>query len=85
MVVGHGLWRLLTSVQAPFLKEKKGVRISALYLQKKRNLLVSYVNILNQENLKKIFHFYKKISKRKYKNIKSENTKIQKYNYNSNK
>ncbi|GKC08661.1 hypothetical protein Tco_1000271 [Tanacetum coccineum] len=29
----------------PLLKEKKGVRFSALYLQKNRNLLVSYVNI----------------------------------------
>ncbi|GJT57562.1 hypothetical protein Tco_0992616 [Tanacetum coccineum] len=28
------------NLQAPFLKEKKGVRFSALYLQKKRNLLV---------------------------------------------
>ncbi|GJT99748.1 hypothetical protein Tco_1110087 [Tanacetum coccineum] len=28
-------------IYAPFLKEKKGVRFSALYLQKKRNLLVS--------------------------------------------
>ncbi|GKF19850.1 hypothetical protein Tco_0068488 [Tanacetum coccineum] len=34
-------WRLSTTPQAPFLKEKKGVRFSALYLQKKRNLLVS--------------------------------------------
>ncbi|GJX39276.1 reverse transcriptase domain-containing protein [Tanacetum coccineum] len=33
-------WRLQTTLQAPFLKEKKGVRFSALYLQKKRNLLV---------------------------------------------
>ncbi|GJS12726.1 hypothetical protein Tco_0407198 [Tanacetum coccineum] len=33
-------WRLLTTLQASFLKEKKGVRFSALYLQKKRNLLV---------------------------------------------
>ncbi|GKA74861.1 hypothetical protein Tco_0781239 [Tanacetum coccineum] len=32
--------RLLASLQAPFLKEKKGVRFSALYLQQKRNLLV---------------------------------------------
>ncbi|GJY84281.1 hypothetical protein Tco_0497657 [Tanacetum coccineum] len=32
--------RLLASLQAPFLKDKKGVRFSALYLQKKRNLLV---------------------------------------------
>ncbi|GJV63363.1 hypothetical protein Tco_1474191 [Tanacetum coccineum] len=32
--------RLLTSLQAPFLKEKKGVRFNALYLQQKRNLLV---------------------------------------------
>ncbi|GKA87217.1 hypothetical protein Tco_0808928 [Tanacetum coccineum] len=31
---------LLASLQAPFLKEKKGVRFSALYLQQKRNLLV---------------------------------------------
>ncbi|GKD02414.1 hypothetical protein Tco_1177388, partial [Tanacetum coccineum] len=30
-----GIW-----TQAPFLKEKKGVRFSALYLQQKRNLLV---------------------------------------------
>ncbi|GKA03179.1 retrovirus-related pol polyprotein from transposon TNT 1-94 [Tanacetum coccineum] len=30
-----------TTLQAPFLKEKKGVRFSALYLQKKRNLLIS--------------------------------------------
>ncbi|GKB57200.1 ribonuclease H-like domain-containing protein [Tanacetum coccineum] len=34
-------WRLLTTLQAPFLKEKKGVCFSALYLRKKRNLLVS--------------------------------------------
>ncbi|GKE54810.1 hypothetical protein Tco_1489966, partial [Tanacetum coccineum] len=33
-------WRLLETLQAPLLKEKKGVRSSALYLQKKRNLLV---------------------------------------------
>ncbi|GJR41367.1 hypothetical protein Tco_1217051 [Tanacetum coccineum] len=33
-------WRLLTTLQASFLKEKKGVRFSALYLWKKRNLLV---------------------------------------------
>ncbi|GKA11446.1 hypothetical protein Tco_0690992 [Tanacetum coccineum] len=33
-------WRLLTTLQAPVLKEKKGVRFSALYLRKKRNLLV---------------------------------------------
>ncbi|GKC07446.1 hypothetical protein Tco_0999056, partial [Tanacetum coccineum] len=33
-------WRLLTTLQAPFLKEKKGVRFSALYLRKKKNLLV---------------------------------------------
>ncbi|GJV33091.1 hypothetical protein Tco_1393491 [Tanacetum coccineum] len=32
--------RLLASLQASFLKEKKGVRFSALYLQQKRNLLV---------------------------------------------
>ncbi|GJU62564.1 integrase, catalytic region, zinc finger, CCHC-type containing protein [Tanacetum coccineum] len=32
-----------TSLQAPFLNKKKGVRFSALYLQKKRNLLVSSV------------------------------------------
>ncbi|GKB70870.1 hypothetical protein Tco_0932282 [Tanacetum coccineum] len=32
--------RLLASLQAPFLKEKKGVRFSALYLHQKRNLLV---------------------------------------------
>ncbi|GKG52078.1 hypothetical protein Tco_0544716, partial [Tanacetum coccineum] len=32
--------RLRASLQAPFLKEKKGVRFSALYLQQKRNLLV---------------------------------------------
>ncbi|GJX91649.1 hypothetical protein Tco_0854042 [Tanacetum coccineum] len=32
-------WRLQTTLQAPFLKEKKGVRFSVLYLQKKRNLL----------------------------------------------
>ncbi|GKF72466.1 hypothetical protein Tco_0208580 [Tanacetum coccineum] len=31
--------RLLASLQAPFLKEKKGVHFSALYLQQKRNLL----------------------------------------------
>ncbi|GKD99247.1 hypothetical protein Tco_1387231, partial [Tanacetum coccineum] len=36
----HVRWRLQTTLQAPFLKEKKGVRFSALYLQKKRNLLV---------------------------------------------
>ncbi|GJY34780.1 hypothetical protein Tco_0419249 [Tanacetum coccineum] len=33
-------WRLQKTLQASFLKEKKGVRFSALYLQKKRNLLV---------------------------------------------
>ncbi|GJU45926.1 hypothetical protein Tco_1203192 [Tanacetum coccineum] len=33
------LWLFLSN-EAPFLKEKKGVRFSALYLQKKRNLLV---------------------------------------------
>ncbi|GJX52086.1 hypothetical protein Tco_0280455 [Tanacetum coccineum] len=33
-------WRLQTTLQAPFLKEKKGVCFSALYLQKKRNLFV---------------------------------------------
>ncbi|GJV53777.1 integrase, catalytic region, zinc finger, CCHC-type containing protein [Tanacetum coccineum] len=32
--------RLLATLQAPFFKEKKGVRFSALYLQQKRNLLV---------------------------------------------
>ncbi|GKD83569.1 hypothetical protein Tco_1350408, partial [Tanacetum coccineum] len=32
--------RLLASLPAPFLKDKKGVRFSVLYLQKKRNLLV---------------------------------------------
>ncbi|GJU91637.1 retrovirus-related pol polyprotein from transposon TNT 1-94 [Tanacetum coccineum] len=32
--------RLLASLQAPFLKDKKGVCYSTLYLQKKRNLLV---------------------------------------------
>ncbi|GJV46148.1 hypothetical protein Tco_1430684 [Tanacetum coccineum] len=31
--------RLRTTLQTPLLKEKKGVRFSALYLQKKRNLL----------------------------------------------
>ncbi|GKB55383.1 hypothetical protein Tco_0906136 [Tanacetum coccineum] len=31
--------RLLASLQAPFLKEKKGVRFSTLYLQQKRNIL----------------------------------------------
>ncbi|GKA16359.1 hypothetical protein Tco_0696106, partial [Tanacetum coccineum] len=40
--VSAGLqWRLQTTLQAPLLKEKKSVRFSALYLQKKRNLLVS--------------------------------------------
>ena len=33
------LWCLLTTLQAPFIKEKKGVRFSAPYLRKKRNLL----------------------------------------------
>nr|GEV17125.1 hypothetical protein [Tanacetum cinerariifolium] len=33
-------WRLLTTLQALLLKEKKGVRFSALYLKKKRYLLV---------------------------------------------
>ncbi|GJT46279.1 hypothetical protein Tco_0954994, partial [Tanacetum coccineum] len=33
-------WCLLTTLQALFLKEKKGVCFSALYLRKKRNLLV---------------------------------------------
>ncbi|GKG34506.1 hypothetical protein Tco_0437202, partial [Tanacetum coccineum] len=32
--------RLLASLQASFLKEKKDVRFSALYLHQKRNLLV---------------------------------------------
>ncbi|GKE58297.1 hypothetical protein Tco_1497482 [Tanacetum coccineum] len=42
--------RLLASLQAPFLKEKKGVRFSALYLQQKRNLLISwYSNSLDQK------------------------------------
>ncbi|GKA35557.1 hypothetical protein Tco_0722048 [Tanacetum coccineum] len=36
MSQGH----LLASLQAPFLKDNKGVRFSTLYLQKKRNLLV---------------------------------------------
>ncbi|GJU86223.1 hypothetical protein Tco_1293769 [Tanacetum coccineum] len=31
-------WRLQSTLQAPLLKEKKSVRFSALYLQKKRNL-----------------------------------------------
>ncbi|GJU51410.1 retrovirus-related pol polyprotein from transposon TNT 1-94 [Tanacetum coccineum] len=38
-------------LQAPLLKEKKGVRFSALYLRKKRNLLVydhSYQKLVNQ-------------------------------------
>ncbi|GJR80104.1 hypothetical protein Tco_0150889 [Tanacetum coccineum] len=35
-------WRMLTTLQALFLKEKKGVRFSARYLRKKRNLLVFY-------------------------------------------
>ncbi|GJZ29360.1 putative reverse transcriptase domain-containing protein [Tanacetum coccineum] len=33
-------WRLQTTLQASLLKEKKNVRFSALYLQKKRNLRV---------------------------------------------
>nr|GEU40312.1 hypothetical protein [Tanacetum cinerariifolium] len=33
-------WHLLATLQVPLLKEKTGVRFSALYLQKKRNLLV---------------------------------------------
>ncbi|GJU11106.1 retrovirus-related pol polyprotein from transposon TNT 1-94 [Tanacetum coccineum] len=36
----HERWCLKTKLQAPLLKEKKSVRFSALYLQKKRNLLV---------------------------------------------
>ncbi|GJX06860.1 putative ribonuclease H-like domain-containing protein [Tanacetum coccineum] len=52
--------RLLASLQAPFLKEKKGVRFSALYLQQKRNLLVldhshqqvSVVKWINVDQLK---------------------------------
>ncbi|GJU12948.1 hypothetical protein Tco_1306241 [Tanacetum coccineum] len=35
--------RLRTTLQAPLLKEKKSVRFSALYLQKKINLLVSSI------------------------------------------
>ncbi|GJR33858.1 hypothetical protein Tco_1209542 [Tanacetum coccineum] len=35
----HVQWCLQTTLQAPFLKEKKSVRFSALYLQKKINLL----------------------------------------------
>ncbi|GJU61948.1 hypothetical protein Tco_1243783 [Tanacetum coccineum] len=41
-------------LQAPLLKEKKGVRFSALYLRKKRNLLVydhSYQKLVNQHTL----------------------------------
>ncbi|GJV06861.1 hypothetical protein Tco_1344517 [Tanacetum coccineum] len=38
--------RLLASLQAPFLKEKKGVRFGALYLQQKRNLLIGKGNLL---------------------------------------
>ncbi|GJU39232.1 retrovirus-related pol polyprotein from transposon TNT 1-94 [Tanacetum coccineum] len=44
-------WRLLASLQAPFLKEKKGVRFSALYLQKKRNLLFAKASILGKPSL----------------------------------
>ncbi|GJW46808.1 hypothetical protein Tco_0078454 [Tanacetum coccineum] len=33
-------WHLQTTLQVPFLKEKKGVHFNALYLQKKKNLLV---------------------------------------------
>ncbi|GKF70285.1 hypothetical protein Tco_0203342, partial [Tanacetum coccineum] len=36
----NDIWRLQTTLQVPLLKEKKGVRFSALYLRKKRNLLM---------------------------------------------
>ncbi|GKA82199.1 hypothetical protein Tco_0788947 [Tanacetum coccineum] len=39
-LVLHQMMHLLASLQAPFLKDKKGVRFSALYLQQKRNLLI---------------------------------------------
>ncbi|GKC91867.1 hypothetical protein Tco_1157309, partial [Tanacetum coccineum] len=39
----HEQWRLQTTLEAPLLKEKKSLRFSVLYLQKKRNLLVPYV------------------------------------------
>ncbi|GJT47469.1 hypothetical protein Tco_0956184 [Tanacetum coccineum] len=47
---------LLASLQAPFLKEKKGVRFSARYLQQKRNLLVldhshQQVSVIRKGNL----------------------------------
>ncbi|GJR72806.1 hypothetical protein Tco_0085171 [Tanacetum coccineum] len=42
-VMNKNIWHLQTTLQAPLLKEKKSVRFSALYLQKKRNLRVSYV------------------------------------------
>ncbi|GJR80608.1 hypothetical protein Tco_0151393 [Tanacetum coccineum] len=52
--------RLLASLQAPFLKEKKGVRFSALYLQQKRNLLVldhshQQVSVVKWINVDQIF------------------------------
>ncbi|GJS10219.1 hypothetical protein Tco_0367015 [Tanacetum coccineum] len=37
-------------IYAPFLKEKKGVRFSALYLQKKRNLLTRF-KLINSSNM----------------------------------
>ncbi|GJS08712.1 hypothetical protein Tco_0365508 [Tanacetum coccineum] len=37
-VMNMNRWHLQTTLQAPLLKEKKSVRFSALYLQKKRNL-----------------------------------------------
>ncbi|GKF75450.1 hypothetical protein Tco_0224894, partial [Tanacetum coccineum] len=43
--------RLLASLQAPFLKEKKGVHSSALYLQQKRNLLRSVVKWIDVDQL----------------------------------
>ncbi|GKC08089.1 hypothetical protein Tco_0999699 [Tanacetum coccineum] len=46
-VMNKNKWRLQTTLQASLLKEKKSVRFSALYLQKKRNLLVSYVYSIN--------------------------------------
>ncbi|GJR65497.1 hypothetical protein Tco_0011562 [Tanacetum coccineum] len=43
--------RLRTTLQAPLLKEKKSVRFSALYLQKKRNLLCTTAGSLTQNTL----------------------------------
>ncbi|GKA43724.1 hypothetical protein Tco_0736448 [Tanacetum coccineum] len=58
-VMNRNKWRLQTTLQAPLLKEKKSVRFSALYLQKKRNLLLYTSSLLNA-SCKKSMNLLKK-------------------------